>query len=130
MNKKKIKLSNKEILQKITALESVVAKQLPIRASYAVSKNVEIINKELEFYNKENSKLVKKYAKKDDNETPVKDKKGKILLDEPEEFKKEYNELLKIEIELEIYMCKIENLGDKDFSAAELTAIKFMLEDY
>ncbi|PRR84736.1 hypothetical protein [Clostridium luticellarii] len=131
MNKKKIKISNQEILKKVDAFNSIVKKQLPVCASYAISKNIEAFNREIEFYNKERKKLVDKYSKKDDKGKTVKSKKGEITLEKPEEFQKEHEELLNIETEIEVCTCTIANLGDKEpFSPAEITAINFMLEDY
>lgn len=134
MSEKMIKniknLTNKEILNIANGINSLVSKSLPIYASYALSKNIDILNKEIEDYNKAKNKLLDKYGKKDDSGKLVKSKRGEIVLGKPEEFNNEVNELLNIENSLEVYVIKLENLGDNDFTPQEIISLKFMIEDY
>ena len=61
-----MKLSNEEILTDIAKLKEIAQKQLPIKASYAIAKNLKRIEDELEVYCQEREKLIDKYAEKDD----------------------------------------------------------------
>ena len=60
-----IKLSNKKILDDANALSSLNNKQLPVKVSFAISKNIGKIESVLKIYNTEREKLLEKYSKKD-----------------------------------------------------------------
>jgi len=60
-----MKLSNERILRDIPRLSEIIKKQLPVKVSYAIAKNIAKIEAELNVYNKEREKLLDKYAVKD-----------------------------------------------------------------
>ncbi|MDU2198233.1 MAG: DUF1617 family protein [Peptostreptococcaceae bacterium] len=100
-----MKLTNRKILNDSNFLRGLIHKQLPIKVSYAIAKNVSKIEKELEIYNKERQKLLDKYC--------VKDEKGNLVIDESNNYSieeeyidicnKELNELLDIEVDIDIH---------------------------
>ena len=58
-----MKLTNRKIVNDANLLGNLTHKQLPIKVSYAIAKNISKIEKELEIYNKERQKLIDKYCK-------------------------------------------------------------------
>jgi len=52
-----MKLSNERILRDIPRLSEIIKKQLPVKVSYAIAKNIAKIEAELNVYNKEREKL-------------------------------------------------------------------------
>ena len=123
-------LANREMVTIGTSLKSVLTKPLPIITSYTLTKNIDILNKELKAFDKERNKLIDKYGKRDDDNARVKDKKGGVIMAEPESFTKDLNELLDIENTLEVYVINFDDLGQTDFTPQELMALKFMITDF
>lgn len=128
-----MKLTNRKIVNDANFLGTLTNKQLPIKVSYAVAKNVSKIEKELEIYNKERQKLVDKYC--------IKDEKGNNKIDENNQLKianenlddwnKSINELLDIEIEIDIHKFNINDLlnSNLDMTPSELMLIDYMIEE-
>lgn len=128
-----MKLTNRKIVNDANFLGTLTNKQLPIKVSYAIAKNVSKIEKELELYNKEKQKLVDKYC--------IKDEKGNNKIDENNQLKiadenlddwnKSINELLDIEIEIDIHKFSINDLlnSNLDMTPSELILIDYMIEE-
>ena len=124
-----MKLSNGKILNDSTKLSEIAQKQLPIKASYAIAKNIAKLEAELKTYNTEREKLIEKYS--------VKDEKGKTIIGEndqisisPEhlaDWNKDIQELLAIENEIDIHKFSVEALNGYNMSAAELMLIGYMI---
>ena len=127
-----IKLSNKKILDDANALSSLNNKQLPVKVSFAISKNIGKIESVLKIYNTEREKLLEKYSKKD-GEGKFIIENGNITIQENrvEEWNKDIEDLLAIENEVEIHKFSIAEFNGKDYeiSPAELTTIDYMIEE-
>ncbi len=61
-----MKLSNEKLVNSIGVLSKLTNMELPIKLSYAISKNITKIDRELVVYNKERQKLIEKYGEKDE----------------------------------------------------------------
>lgn len=128
-----MKLTNRKIVNDADFLGTLTNKQLPIKVSYAIAKNISKIEKELEIYSKERQKLVDKYC--------IKDEKGNNKIDENNQLKiadenlddwnKSINELLDIEIEIDIHKFNINDLlnSNLDMTPSELILIDYMIEE-
>jgi len=128
---KKLKLTNKYLLNRTATLSQVMQEKLPVRATYALTKNIDTINTALEPFNKTVGKIRNKFAKKDDKGEPICDKKtGNQLIEDIEGCNKAMEELLDIEVSIDIMQFSLANLGDVNLSGVELNAIRFMLEDF
>lgn len=127
-----MKLTNRKIVNDANLLGNLTHKQLPIKVSYAIAKNISKIEKELEIYNKERQKLIDKYC--------LKDEEGN-LIDENNQFKiadvnleawnKDMNELLDIEIDINIHKFSKDDLFNSNcnITPAELMLIDYMIEE-
>ncbi|UZW13183.1 hypothetical protein OSC52_15200 [Clostridium pasteurianum] len=125
-----MKMTNQELLGNIQKLSGVAQKQLPVKVSYAISKNINKIESELKIYDKERQKLIDKYAQKADGK-PLSDEKGQIVF-KPEckkDWDKNIKALLDIENEIDIHKFSIDELNGFNVSPAELQAIDYMIDE-
>lgn len=128
-----MKITNRRIVNDANFLGTLNNKQLPIKVSYAISKNVSKLERELKIYNSEREKIINKYCKKDEE--------GNLVIDENNQYhieyenidvcNKELNELLDIEIEVNIHKFKLNDLmyGNYEMSPSEMALIDYMIEE-
>ena len=128
-----MKLSNENILNTIPTLSILNNAQLPIKAAYAISKNINKIEFELKAYNTEKAKLVDKYAEKDEEGKLKTNEYGNVPIKSEciDDWNKDMSELLSIENEIDIQMIQLDDLLNVNYniSPAELSAISFMIND-
>lgn len=128
-----MKITNRKLVEGITLIRTIAQKQLPVKVSYTLSRNIDHIESALKPYETERQKLLDKYADKDDH--------GKLAMrpdgisvkfkDEAAEagWKKDIDELLDIEADVDIRNIKLDDLSSVNFSAAEIGAIEYMIEE-
>lgn len=128
-----MKLSNEIILNTVNTLGNLNNSQLPIKLAYAISKNINKIECELKAYNTEKSKLIDKYAEKDEEGKLIENELGHVTIKEEckEDWNKDITELLSIENEIDIHMIQLDDLLNSNYniSPAELSVIDFMIND-
>ncbi|AJA50050.1 hypothetical protein CPAST_c40210 [Clostridium pasteurianum DSM 525 = ATCC 6013] len=124
-----MKISNQKLLEDIQKLGGVAQKQLPVKVSYAISKNISKIESELKIYDKERQKLIEKYGEKDEQGKVVADEKGQIKFKDKDSWDKDIKALLDIENEIDIHKFSIDELNGFNISAAELQVIDYMIDD-
>ena len=126
----KLTLSNERIVNTINTLGGLSNAKLPVKVAYAITKNINKINVELEAYNKEKAKLINKYGEKDEKGKLNVNENGIIPLKEEhiEDYNRDIKELLSIENEIDIHMIQLDDLLNSDYniSPAELSAIDFI----
>lgn len=121
-----MKLSNEKLVNSIGVLSKLTNMELPIKLSYALSKNITKINIELAVYNRERQKLIEKYGEKDE-ESKLKTKEdGTINILDIDSFNKDLKEILEIETEVDIHLIDLEKV-DADIN---ITPGELMLTDY
>ena len=126
-----MKLSNERILNDSTRLSSIAQKELPVKVSYAIAKNLAKLEAELKTYNTEREKLIEKYSIKDENGKTVADENNQIKL-QPEQvadWNKDIKELLAIENDIDIHQFSVEELNGYSMTPAELMLIDYMIEE-
>lgn len=130
--KNTVKMTNEKMIKDLPGLAEISKKTLPIKASYAIAKNISKINDELKVYTKERQKLIDEYAEKDEKGVVKADKEGHIIFKEgcKEKWDKDIKELLAIESDIEIRKFNINDLSLNGFSMtpAELMTIDYMIE--
>ena len=127
-----MKLTNRKIVNDANLLGNLTHKQLPIKVSYAIAKNISKIEKELEIYNKERQKLIDKYCLKDEEGNLIdENNQFKIADGNLEAWNKDMNELLDIEIDINIHKFTKDDLFNSncDITPAELMLIDYMIEE-
>ena len=131
-----MKITNRKLVENMASIGDVSRKQLNVKTSYAISYNNGHIDSALKPYNKEAEKLGEKYGKRDQDGKLVHGDRGGVTIDKGkmDDYLKELNTLLDIEVDIDVRKIKLDDLKDAQgnpvgFSAAELTAIDFMLEE-
>lgn len=125
-----VKMTNKEILEKVNVLGEISSRKLPVKVSYAIAKNIEKVERELKHYNKERKKIIEEYCLKE-NDGTLKITNGNYDIDPARlnDFNKQIYELQEIEIEMDIHKFNIELLNGYEMTASEMMCIDFMLEE-
>jgi len=127
-----MKLSNERIVNDAAVLGAISQKNLPIKVSYAIAKNIAKIEAEIKVYNKERQKLIEKYSVKDEEGKPlIEDNNIRIAPEHVEDWNVNIKELLAIENEIDIHKFHIDELINSkcDMSPAELILIDYMIEE-
>ena len=124
-----MKLSNGRIVNDSAKLAEISQKQLPIKASYAIAKNIAKLESELKIFNTERNKLVEKYSVKDEQGKTIVSENNQITIADLVGWNKDINELLAIENEIEIHKFSIEALDGCVMTPAELMILDYMIEE-
>lgn len=126
-----MKLTNKKIATDSMILMGISRKELPVKVSYALAKNIAKIEKELEIYNSERQKLLDKYCVKDENGQNKIDENNQLKIQEVylKDWEQDIKELQNIELEIDIHKFKIDELNGYNMAPSELIAIDYMIED-
>ena len=124
-----MKLSNEKLVNSIGVLSKLTNMELPIKLSYAFSKNITNIDRELVAYNKERQKLIEKYGEKDKEGNLKTKEDGTINILNIDNFNKELKEILEIETEVEIHLIDLESTNvDINITPLELMLIDYMIK--
>lgn len=126
-----MKFSLNEILAMNESLNTVLAKELPVKPAYWLARFLDKISSEYKAMEDARKKLVEKYAKKDKDGKPV---MKKVKDDKPQEydltkanmekFQAEYAELGKEEFEVDFKPIKLDQLGDIKLKPMVLIQLK------
>lgn len=126
-----MKLSNQRLVSDIPVLRNISQKELPVKVSYAIAKNLNKIESELKTYESQRAKLIDKYALKDEKGQVKADEAGQIIFKDEckEQWDKDIKELLEIENEIDIHKFNINILDGYNMTANELMLIDYMIEE-
>ncbi|MDU7213021.1 hypothetical protein [Clostridium sp.] len=124
-----MKLSNERLVNSVGVLSKLTNLELPIKLSYAFSKNITKIDTELKVYNVEKRKLLNKYGEKDNEGNLKQNEKGEVTILDIENFNKEIAELLQCESEIDIHLIDLEKVDAKiNITPGELMIIDYMFK--
>ena len=124
-----LKLSNERLVNSVGVLSKLTNLELPIKLSYAFSKNITKIDAELKAYNIEREKLLNKYGEKDEEGKLKLSEKGEVNILDRENFNKEIAELLQCESEIDIHLIDLESINtDIKITPGELMIIDYMFK--
>lgn len=125
----KTKLTNFNMLRGIDTLAVLATTRLPIKLSYEVKKNIEIISRELKTYDEEREVLINKYGEKDKG-GKVKIENNNFIIKDVENFNKDIKELQSIEVEVDTFDISLDALLNTniELTSSELTSIEFLLK--
>lgn len=107
-----MKLKNIDIVNRINGLGAVADLPLPVRLTYAIRKNAKKLESEYNDYFESLTTLKNKYQ--DDKES--------------QEYTKELEDLLNIEVDIEFYKVPEDVLDGFDITLQQLAALDFMIE--
>ncbi|MDB2125956.1 hypothetical protein [Clostridium paraputrificum] len=124
-----MKLSNERLVNSVGVLSKLTNLELPIKLSYAFSKNITKIDAELKAYNMEREKLLNKYGEKDEEGKLKQSEDGKVNILDIENFNKEIAELLQCESEIDIHLIDLDKVDAKiNITPGELMIIDYMFK--
>lgn len=103
-----MKMTNMVLVNLINTLGSYSTYKLPQKISYAITKNIMTIQKEYNVYEQQMKKIFEdfdQYTLKDENGNSLFEENGlpKIQKEHQDDFIKEMNELLRIEVDIALY---------------------------
>jgi hypothetical protein len=140
-----MKIKVMDVIVKAAQLNAIAGKKMPIRMSYAVSKNREIFSKEVDKYETERIKLCEAYADRDADGKPViaeREENGQKLSEyifskeNRAELEKALADFRGMDVHLaiqKISMKDLEKIDESDrfdaLSPNELEALYFMIEE-
>lgn len=126
-----------EIRDKYKVFVAISSKKLPIKLSYAISKNLSVLEKEENLIDNNRIKLAEAYAEKNPDGTPIIDKNKCYVINEAalpslnKEIAEYYRTVTSIDI-CKANVKELDKLEDSRYDAlspAEISALDFMLED-
>ena len=125
-----MKLQNKDILNFYTA--DFTGKRLPLKLSFALKLNKDVLQGPAEAYDLQRKELVEKYAVKDRDGNPIIEDNNYTVNDR-EALMRDMNELLNMDIEANIKAIDLDTLEKCDLpefdtlTVDEIEAIYFMI---
>jgi len=121
-----MKLTLAEVRWMQKGLSAITQMSLPIRVSYKLSKLLTFCNKEMVSVEQARVGLVKRLAKPD----PETHGELRVTVENEEVFRKEFEELLLEEVELDFIPIKISELGDDiKLSPMEMLSLTKVIEE-
>lgn len=126
-----------DIRNKYQAFVAISSKRLPIKLSYAISKNLSALEKEANLIDNNRIKLAEAYAEKNPDGTPAIDENKCYVINEValpslnKEIAEYYRTVTRIDI-CKADIKELDKLEDSRYDAlspAEISALDFMLED-
>jgi hypothetical protein len=129
-----MKVSNFQLVNSIETLNYLMTQKIDISASFQLLLITEKINDRLKVFEQCKKIIFDKYIVKDEKGQVVnaKDEQGnvlkdKVLFNNSEEFQKEYNELLAVELELEISQIDKKHLTNVVIEPIRLNTILWLI---
>ena len=123
-----IKIKIGEILNAQNSLTTLQGQKLNIKTAYKLSKLIKIVIAELDIFRENHVKLLDRYADKDEvGEFIIINHKYQI--DDLDNFNKEYQDLVNIEINIDIEPFTFNDLLEITFTAQDMLLLeKFIVE--
>ena len=117
-----MKLKLAQIVESKDALSNLLNERLSIKAAYALQRNVQKLNPELETYEKSRVELIKNKhgVMQEDGNYAVKKENAPAFIED-------LNELLSVEVDVDIHKVNLSEL--KEISAADLLILEWMFTD-
>lgn len=128
-----MKLTLKKATENYNALAAVAEKKLPVKLSYAISKNLAKLQPEYELVQKARMDLLDQYGKKDQEGNLVIEDNCYQLSD-AEAFNREMREYIDTEIEVDIHLVSTDELSKLEefrydiLTPAELVSLEFIFQ--
>jgi hypothetical protein len=125
-----ISITLEQLINSTDGLKGLSQKQLKARSAYAVSKILKAADAEMNTFNETRMELIKKYGEKDETGELKSDEQGNVhIIDEMlSTFNKELQELLNTTVDINANKIKIEDIGDVEFTPAEMAQLDDFIE--
>lgn len=114
-----MKIKNKEIRILAEKMKEIEKKNFPVKISFAIARNQKTISDILQTLEEQRKKLCEKYAERDENGN-IKTEDNAYVIQDTQELRREYQELLEIETEFELQKIEeadLEKCGEGKYDA-------------
>ena len=117
-------LNSTEVLQKLAGTE------LKAKTAWQVGRILKAADTEIQSFNEARVSLIQQFGEKDENGQLITDDRGncKIPNEVITDFSDQLNELVNTDIEINAHKLKIDDIGDKNFTPAEMTQLEAFIE--
>jgi len=126
-----MKLKNSTVADSVPAINELLKLTLPVKTAFKVVKVAKSLQGVLDSYNVVLKQLQEKHStKKEDGSMETTDVGGvqRIVFENPEDFAKEYLELLEQETEVEFKKIPVDDLGDASVAPATLLNLSWLID--
>lgn len=110
-------------------LKGVKEKEFKVSTSFKITKNLNKVSQELESYNQEREKIIKKYAQKDKEGEIIFNEDGSISLNDPIAFQRDFTSLLNETVSIDLNFLEIKELENIDISPKVLGCLQPIIKD-
>lgn len=125
-----ITLKNIEIITAFNSAKDLMnVKDVPVKVSWNITKNIKKIEKAFKVYAELEQKLIQEYALKDDEGAIKVDENNQPKFPPRSEYYVKQSELLDCEETFELLTIKLEDLEKCSLSPATLYSLDFMIEE-
>lgn len=118
-----MKLSIKDLYDLTDGLSHLLDKELPTSVAFSIQRNFKKVGDELKASDEVRKKIVEKYKEKDNKDGSVQLKKDKL-----DDYKKESDELMGQEVEIDLKPIKLSDLGES-IKPRTLALLESILEE-
>lgn len=128
-----MKVNNFTLVNMMNNLKRFGEKKLPQKISYAIMKNIYIINKDIEIYEKSLQKIIDSYKEYFVKDETLENGLPKVDDEHMEDYITEINELLAFEVDIDLYYIDedVFDYEDSDrydsISAADLIQLRMII---
>lgn len=125
-----INVKLEDLINATDGLRGLSQKQLKARCAYAVGKILKSADAEIQSFNETRMELIKKYGEKDESGELKTEENGNVRIP-PEgmnEFSRELRELLDTEVEISANKIKMDDIGEVEFTPAEMAQLENFIE--
>lgn len=125
-----IKVTLETLVNSTEGLKGLSQKQLKARSAYAVGKILKAADAEISSFNETRMELIRKYGEKDETGELKTDENGNVRIepDDMQNFSNELRELLNTEVEISANKIKLDDIGDVEFTPAEMAQLEDFIE--
>ncbi len=122
-----MKLTNNQLYQMVQEFNSLTSDNsiyIPAKANFFIQKNISLLAAAAQEIETERMKIAQHYGELNEEENNYKIPEDKMSI-----VAKELNDLFSIEQEFDIKKIKIEDLGDAQFTSAQMKVLMLMIDD-
>lgn len=125
-----IEVQVKDIVNSAEIFSALSQKKLNMRMAYQLAKIIKEVQKEFELFQETRMKLINEYAERDEDGQLRVDENNNFTIpkEKIQDFQKELNELLEMQVELQINKINLDELEDVEFTPMELIKIEKFVE--
>ena len=125
-----INLKMNDLLNATETLQKLSQKELKAKLALQISRILKEGEREIQNFNEVRTNLINKYGEKDSEGQLVTDENDncKIPNDQVDNFSKELNELVNMDIEINANKVKLDDLENIDFTPADMFALEPFIE--